>query len=175
MKILYGLLFHHHFYNSFNRFEDLIYELSMVSVKFLYLPFSVTMAKAFVFSLLRPQVYQSCSEVLLSRNSPSFLLTKDTSINFQIFAERHQNAFKNVQHSSDFQQVFSYLNNFYLPEFEPGKKRFCLFMSYSNKSLSIYVHKSVTSFESPILKQESRAFCFCLVFNVESGLPHLHK
>lgn len=83
--------------------------------------------------------------------------------------------FQNVHHSTDFQQVFLYLNNFYLPEFEPGEKRFCLFMSYSNKSLSIYVHKSVTSFEPPILKQESIAFCFCLVFNVKSGLPHVYN
>lgn len=106
MKILYGLLFHHHFYNSFNCFKDLIYELSMVSVKFLYLPFSVTMTKAFVFSLLRPQVYQSCSEGLPSYNSPSFLLTKDTSINIQTFAERHQNAFKMYNTHQAFNKCF---------------------------------------------------------------------
>lgn len=106
MKILYGLLFHHHFYNSFNRFKDLIYVLSMVSVKFLCLPFSVTTTKAFVFSLLRPQVYQSSSEVLLSCNSPSFLLTKDTSINFQTFTERHQNAFKMYSTQQTFNKCF---------------------------------------------------------------------
>lgn len=106
MKILYGLLFHHHFYNSLNRFKDLIYELSMVSVKFLCLPFSVTTTKAFVFSLLRPQVYQSSSEVLLSCNSPSFLLTKDTSINFQTFTERHQNAFKMYSTQQTFHKCF---------------------------------------------------------------------
>lgn len=94
MKIMYGLLFHHHFYNSFNLFKDLIYELSIIFVKFLYLPSSVTMIKASVFNVLRPQVYQSCSEVLLSCNSTLFLLTKDTSIDFQTITERHQNAFK---------------------------------------------------------------------------------
>ena len=91
---MYGLLFHHHFYNSFNRFKDLIYELSIIFVKFLCLPSSVKMTKASVFNILRPQVYQSCSEVLLSCNSTLFLLTKDTSINFQTITERHQNAFK---------------------------------------------------------------------------------
>ena len=137
--------------------------------------FSVTMTKAFAFSLLRPQVYQSCSEVLLSCNSPSLFLTKDTSINIQTFAERHQNALKMYNTHQTFNKCFYISKIIYLPEFEPGEKRFCLFMSYSNKSLSIYVHMSVTSFESPILKQESIAFCFCLLFNVKSGLPHIYN
>lgn len=106
MKIMYGLLFHHHFYNSFNLFKDLIYELSIIFVKFLYLPFSVTMIKASVFNVLRPQVYQSCSEVLLSCNSTLFLLTKDTSIDCQTITERHQNAFKMYTTQQTFDKCF---------------------------------------------------------------------
>ena len=78
----------------------------MVSVNFFYLPFSVTMTKAFVFSLLRLNVYQPYSEVLPSYNSPSFLLTKVTSINFQTFAERHQNAFKMYTTQQTFNKCF---------------------------------------------------------------------